>query len=202
MSQGRHSVFGALIVVIATILLTVGFVVAALLVGPDIQALLVRMVLVTLIIFLVILFLRYFTLLWFAYLGHAERNVLGVKKHHEMPAISVLVPAYNEGELMERAAESEPGGLRSFIKTSEVEIQEVLAYGRNAGRCWIAAKNTADEWVVSCDKPALDAITEHYECHPVPGGADLRNRTLCGRRDRTARGFDQSAVDRLRNAWL
>ena len=106
MSQGRHSVFGALIVVIATILLTVGFVVAALLVGPDIQALLVRMVLVTLIIFLVILFLRYFTLLWFAYLGHAERNVLGVKKHHEMPAISVLVPAYNEGELMERALAS------------------------------------------------------------------------------------------------
>jgi biofilm PGA synthesis N-glycosyltransferase PgaC len=106
MSQGRHSIFGALIVVIATILLTVGFIVAALLVGPGIQAILVRAVLVTLITFLVILFLRYFTLLWFAYLGHAERNVLGVKKLHEMPAVSILVPAYNEGELMERALAS------------------------------------------------------------------------------------------------
>jgi poly-beta-1,6 N-acetyl-D-glucosamine synthase len=106
MSQGRHSIFGALVVVIATVLITIAFIVMALLVGPEIQAFLVRAVLVTLIIFLVILFLRYFALLWFAYLGHAERNVLGVKKHHEMPAISVLVPAYNEGELMERALAS------------------------------------------------------------------------------------------------
>jgi hypothetical protein len=40
-----------------------------------------------LVIFLVILFIRYFTLLWFAYLGHAERNVLGIRKHHEMPPV-------------------------------------------------------------------------------------------------------------------
>jgi len=105
-SRERHSVFGALVVVFATVLITVGFVVVALIVGPDIQAVLVRAVLVTLVIFLVILFLRYFALLWFAYLGHAERNVLGVNKHHEMPAISVIVPAYNEGELMERALAS------------------------------------------------------------------------------------------------
>jgi poly-beta-1,6 N-acetyl-D-glucosamine synthase len=106
MSQGRHSIFGALVVVFATILLTAAFVVVALMVGPGIQEIIVRAVLVTLVIFLVILFLRYFTLLWFAYLGHAERNVLGVAKHHEMPAVSVIVPAYNEGELMERALAS------------------------------------------------------------------------------------------------
>jgi cellulose synthase/poly-beta-1,6-N-acetylglucosamine synthase-like glycosyltransferase len=106
MSQGRHSIFGDLVVVIATVLLTAAFIIVALLVGPDIQAILVRAVLVTLVIFLVILFLRYFALLWFAYLGHAERNVLGVKKHHEIPPVSILVPAYNEGELMERALAS------------------------------------------------------------------------------------------------
>lgn len=106
MSTGRHSVLGALTVVIATVLITVAFIITALLVGPGIQALLVRAVLVTLVIFLTILFLRYFSLLWFAYLGHAERNVLGVRKHHEMPSISIIVPAYNEGVLMERALES------------------------------------------------------------------------------------------------
>ena len=106
MSTGRHSVFGALTVVIATVLITVAFIVTALLVGPGIQALLLRAVLVTLVIFLTILFLRYFSLLWFAYLGHAERNVLGVKKHHELPSISIIVPAYNEGVLMERALAS------------------------------------------------------------------------------------------------
>ena len=106
MSTGRHSVLASLSVVIATVLITVAFIVTALLVGPSIQALLLRAVLVTLVIFLTILFLRYFSLLWFAYLGHAERNVLGVKKHHEMPAISIIVPAYNEGLLMERALSS------------------------------------------------------------------------------------------------
>ncbi|MGD2045625.1 MAG: glycosyltransferase [Gemmatimonadota bacterium] len=106
MSQGRHSIFGALVVVIATIVMTAAFVVGAILAGPQIQEMLVRAVLVTLVIFLVILFIRYFTLLWFAYLGHAERNVLGIRKHHEMPPVSVLVPAYNEGELMDRAIAS------------------------------------------------------------------------------------------------
>ena len=106
MRAGRHSVLGALTVVITAILLTVAFIVAALLVGPCIQAILVRAVFVTLVIFLMILFLRYFSLLWFAYLGHAERNVLGVRKHHELPSISIIVPAYNEGLLMERALKS------------------------------------------------------------------------------------------------
>jgi poly-beta-1,6-N-acetyl-D-glucosamine synthase len=105
-SGGRHSIFGALVVVIATVAITIAFIIGALLVGPGIQVLLVRAVLVTLVIFLTILFLRYFSLLWFAYLGHAERNVFGVRKHHEMPPVSILVPAYNEGALMERAITS------------------------------------------------------------------------------------------------
>jgi cellulose synthase/poly-beta-1,6-N-acetylglucosamine synthase-like glycosyltransferase len=104
--QGRHSVFGALAVVIAAVAMTVAFVIAALLIGPAIQTLLVRAVLVTLIIFVTILFLRYFSLLWFAYLGHAERNVLGTRRHHEMPPVSIVVPAYNEGQVMERAISS------------------------------------------------------------------------------------------------
>ena len=106
MSRRRRSVFSALAVVFASVLLTIAFIVFAINAGPDVQAVIVRAVLVTLVIFLVILFLRYFTLLWFAYLGHAERNVLRVKKHDEMPGVSVIVPAYNEGELMERALKS------------------------------------------------------------------------------------------------
>jgi poly-beta-1,6-N-acetyl-D-glucosamine synthase len=105
-SAGRRTVFGSLVVVVATVGLTVAFVLVALRVGPEIQALLVRAVLVSLIIFLTILFLRYFALLWFAYLGHAERNVLGMKRHHEVPPVSILVPAYNEGRLMGRALSS------------------------------------------------------------------------------------------------
>ena len=106
MSTGRQSVWQSLMVVFVTVAAILGFVVAALLVGPAIQGLIVRAVVVMLIIFLTVLFLRYFALLWFSYLGHAERNVLGVRELGELPAISILVPAYNEGVVMERALTS------------------------------------------------------------------------------------------------
>jgi len=106
MSENRTSIWQSLAVVFATVGITLAFVVWALLVGPDIQRVLVRAVVVSLIIFLVILFLRYFALLWFSYLGHAERNVLGVREIRELPPISILVPAYNEGIVLERALTS------------------------------------------------------------------------------------------------
>jgi len=106
MSKGRHSIWSSLGVVFVTVGVTIGFIAVALLIGPDIQRVVVRMVVVSLVIFLFILFLRYFALLWFSYLGHAERNVLGVREIKELPPISILVPAYNEGIVLERALTS------------------------------------------------------------------------------------------------
>lgn len=106
MSRRRHSIWQSLGVVFVTVGVVLAFVVWALLVGPDIQVVIVRAVVVTLVIFLVILFLRYFSLLWFSYLGHAERNVLGVREIRELPAVSIIVPAYNEGRVLERALTS------------------------------------------------------------------------------------------------
>ncbi len=103
MSSGRTPIWKSLGVVFATIAVTVAFVVFALLVGPEVQGLIVRAVVVVLVIFLVLLFIRYFSLLWFSYLGHAERNVLGIRELRELPPVSILVPAYNEGRVMERA---------------------------------------------------------------------------------------------------
>ena len=70
------------------------------------QAFLVRLVLISLIIFLAILFIRYFTLLWFAYLQHAERNVASREPEGELPPVSILIPAYNEAEVIGHAIES------------------------------------------------------------------------------------------------
>ncbi|MDX1646997.1 MAG: glycosyltransferase [Longimicrobiales bacterium] len=106
MSTGRHSIWQSLGVVFMTVGLTLVFVVWALMVGPEIQRLIGRAVVVTLIIFLVILFVRYLSLLWFSYLGHAERNVLGVREIRELPPVSIIVPAYNEGKVLERALTS------------------------------------------------------------------------------------------------
>ena len=104
--SSRRAIWASLAVVIVSVTLTVLVVIWAALAGPQVQALLVRGVMVSLVIFLAVLFLRYFTLLWFAYLGHAERNILGAPKHHELPPVSVLVPAYNEGKVMDRALAS------------------------------------------------------------------------------------------------
>jgi len=106
MSTGRDSIFRSLLVVFLTVGITIAFVIWALIVGPEVQSIIVRAVVVMLIIFIIILFLRYFALLWFSYLGHAERNVLGIRELRELPPISILVPAYNEGKVIERALTS------------------------------------------------------------------------------------------------
>jgi len=102
----RRSILASLAVVIGTVLVTVLFTLALLFAPPAVQALMVRAVMVSLVIFLAILFVRYFSLLWFSYLGHAERNVMGTGEAAELPPVSIIVPAYNEGVVMERAIAS------------------------------------------------------------------------------------------------
>jgi poly-beta-1,6 N-acetyl-D-glucosamine synthase len=82
---------------------TIVFIVWALKSPAAVQAFLVRLVLVSLVFFLTILFVRYFTLLWFAYLQHAERNIMGREEARRLPPVSILIPAYNEAEVLDRA---------------------------------------------------------------------------------------------------
>ena len=75
--------------------------------SPDqVRVFLIRLVLITLVIFLGILLIRFFTLLWFGFLQHAERDIQGDRSDVELPPVSVLVPAYNEGPVLERAIQS------------------------------------------------------------------------------------------------
>ena len=75
--------------------------------SPDqVQQFLVRLVLISLIIFLAILFIRYFTLLWFAYLQHAERDVTAGAPEVEYSPVSIIIPAFNEGEVITHAIQS------------------------------------------------------------------------------------------------
>jgi cellulose synthase/poly-beta-1,6-N-acetylglucosamine synthase-like glycosyltransferase len=106
MTARRRSVLAGLVVVIGSILVTLAFTLLLLFAPPPVQALMVRGVMVSLVIFLAILFVRYFTLLWFGYLGHTERNVMGRGDDRELPPVSIIIPAYNEGVVMERAIAS------------------------------------------------------------------------------------------------
>ena len=105
----RPGILASLLVVEAMVVATIVFILWALRSPPEVQAVLVRVVLVSLLIFLAILFARYFALLWFAYLGHAERNVFGDPKARELPPISIIVPAYNEANVLGGAMASLAG---------------------------------------------------------------------------------------------
>lgn len=105
----RARAFTSLFLVEIMVVATVAFILWAVRSPAQTQALLVRLVLVSLLIFLAILFVRYFTLLWFAYLGHTERNVRGDRKAKELPPISIIVPAYNEAEVLAGALTSLAG---------------------------------------------------------------------------------------------
>lgn len=60
---------------------------------------------VALVFFLIILLLRYLALLNIAYLNTAKYTV-SEKKAHGYPPVSIIVPAYNEGKLLETTVQS------------------------------------------------------------------------------------------------
>ena len=102
----RARALASLVLVEILVVVTVVFVIWAAGSPPARQALILRVVMVSLVIFVAILFLRYFTLLWFAYLEHAERNVMGRGEPTVLPPISIIMPAYNEGDVIEGALAS------------------------------------------------------------------------------------------------
>lgn len=67
-----------------------------------------RLVFVSLLVFLIILFARYFSLLWFGYLQHMEQSAESaeIESDADLPAVSIIVPAYNEGPVIERGIQS------------------------------------------------------------------------------------------------
>ncbi len=72
----------------------------------QVQSFIVRVSVVTLVLFLIILIARYFTLLWFGYLHHLEAVPHPKENGIEYPPVSLIVPAYNEGVVIQSALES------------------------------------------------------------------------------------------------
>jgi poly-beta-1,6 N-acetyl-D-glucosamine synthase len=72
----------------------------------SVQRFLVRLVVISLIIFLAILFMRYFSLLWFGFLQLLEKTMRPHDADAPLPPVSIIVPAYNEGAVLESAIEA------------------------------------------------------------------------------------------------
>lgn len=106
MNQRRASLLSSFTVLGVALAATLAFVLLAVLGSPEIQGLLLRVVVVSLILFVAILFLRYFSLLWFAYLGHAEQSFKRSARGLELHPVTILVPAYNEARVLDEALAS------------------------------------------------------------------------------------------------
>jgi poly-beta-1,6 N-acetyl-D-glucosamine synthase len=72
----------------------------------DLPSAFVRVSMWVLFVFLVLLILRYVGLLWFSYLNHLERDD---GEPTQLPPITILVPAYNEGAVIQ-------GSIRSLLE--------------------------------------------------------------------------------------
>jgi poly-beta-1,6 N-acetyl-D-glucosamine synthase len=72
----------------------------------DLPSAFVRGAMFVLFVFLVLLIVRYMGLLWFSYLNHLERDE---GEATELPLVTILVPAYNEGAVIQ-------GSIRSLLE--------------------------------------------------------------------------------------
>jgi poly-beta-1,6-N-acetyl-D-glucosamine synthase len=106
MAPNRRGIFISIGMVLFLVAATVGAVVWAVTSPLQVQTFLVRLVVISLIFFLSILYLRYFALLWFGYLQHTEQNVRAREVPDDLPPVSIIVPAYNEGEVIDQAIRS------------------------------------------------------------------------------------------------
>lgn len=73
------------------------------------ESLLLRIVLTAFLVFLMIVIFRHFSLLWLAYLqqvGETVRSRAERATEEELPPVSVLVPAYDEAKVLDRALHS------------------------------------------------------------------------------------------------
>jgi len=75
---------------------------------PDLPGAFVQVSMGVLLSFLALLVLRYFGLLWFSYLAHLSRYREQYPDHF-LPLVSILVPAYNEGAVIQ-------GSIRSLLQ--------------------------------------------------------------------------------------
>lgn len=104
--MGRTRGYGPILLLLIVVGMSVAFFIWVLQSPDQVRVFLIRLVLISLVIFLGILLIRFFTLLWFGFLQHAERDIQGDRSDTELPPVSVIVPAYNEGPVLERAIQS------------------------------------------------------------------------------------------------
>ena len=82
----------------------------------DLPSAFIQVAMWSLFAFLVLLILRYVGLLWFSYLNHLERDDAEPRR---LPPVTILVPAYNEGAVIQ-------GSIRSLLELDYPRIAKIF----------------------------------------------------------------------------
>ena len=105
--------------------------------------------------------------------GHSLGELAAWSVAGAFDARTSIAIAARRGAAMEREAAQHPGGMIAVVGQSEEAVRELVRIGSAAGSVVIAAHNAAQEWTLSGDRGALDAITARTASHgypsPVPG---------------------------------
>lgn len=95
------------------------------------------------------------------------------------PLDAVTVAAIR-GRLMERAAREHPGGMRAILVADEAGLFDALACGRVHGTCVVAARNAADQWVLSGDQAAMRAVAANFRSTALPVQGPWHSPAMAG----------------------
>jgi len=82
------------------------------------------------------------------------------------------------GRLMALAASKHPGGMVALLQASEESAHAALALGRRHGVVDLAAINAPDQWVVSGENVALDAIAARFPSHRLAVAGAWHSRLM------------------------
>jgi len=117
MAGGRvHYAVAVMLILIGLVGLSVGVYELLLGVEFDLPGSFVRVSMLVLFAFLVLLIIRYLGLLWFSYLSHLDDDNPDERR---LPLVTVLVPAYNEGAVIQ-------GSIRSLLKLDYPQYEIIV----------------------------------------------------------------------------
>lgn len=101
--------YGFVLIILGTVFgsITIATIIILLKSNLSIPNILVNVSIITLLFFLLVLILRYFVLIYLSFLHHNRtRMVDEIKDNFAIPKASILVPAYNEGKMIESSIKS------------------------------------------------------------------------------------------------
>lgn len=112
--------------------------------------------------------------------GHSLGELAAWSVAGAFDARTSIAIAARRGAAMEREAAQHPGGMIAVVGQSEEAVRELVRIGSAAGSVVIAAHNAAQEWTLSGDRGALDAITARTAVTRLPVAGAWHSPAMTG----------------------